>query len=205
LCANKIPLIQSLDAIRPNDVEMHGGKATNIARLNRAGFCVPRGFSISCHNFVRMRNEIPEIAKILDRLREVDDFEEILVLIEKLQNLVNSYQMTNDLKSEISRELQRLQKLRIGSEWGYAVRSSATIEDRSDISFAGQAESFLCVKGISHILEAVKQVWKSVYSPSDYLSEDQRSVNKPSQNGSSSSGNGTCYRIRCDVHNECCQ
>ena len=166
MCASKIPLIQTLDTISPEDIEIHGGKATNIARLNRAGFCIPRGFSISSRNFIRMINETPEINKLLDRLKEVDDFEEILVLADKLQTLVNSYQMAEDLKSEISREFQRLQKLQIGSEWGYAVRSSATIEDRHDISFAGQAESHLCVKEISNIFDAVKQVWKSVYSPS---------------------------------------
>ena len=136
MCASKIPLIQTLDTISPEDIEIHGGKATNIARLNRAGFCIPRGFSISSRNFIRMINETPEINKLLDRLKEVDDFEEILVLADKLQTLVNSYQMAEDLKSEISREFQRLQKLQIGSEWGYAVRSSATIEDRHDIRAA---------------------------------------------------------------------
>jgi pyruvate,water dikinase len=44
------------------------------------------------------------------------------------------------------------------------VRSSATIEDRSDISFAGQAESFLCVKGQEDIIESVKKVWQSMFS-----------------------------------------
>jgi pyruvate,water dikinase len=166
LCAKKISLVQSLDVIRPEDVEIHGGKATNIARLSSAGFLVPRGFSISSHSFIRMRNETPEFTKLLDRLKEVDDFEELLILVEKLRALVNSYQLSEDLKMEISQEFDRLQEQKIGSEWGYAVRSSATIEDRSDISFAGQAETCLCVKGISHIFEAVKQVWKSAFSPS---------------------------------------
>jgi phosphoenolpyruvate synthase/pyruvate phosphate dikinase len=169
LRASKSPRIQSLDTIRPEDIEIHGGKATNLARLNSAGFHTPRGFSISSHNFVQMRNEIPELDKILDRLKEEEDFEDILILAEKLQSLVNSYQIAEDLKSEILKELQRLQELQIGSEWGYAIRSSATIEDRSDISFAGQAESYLCVREISHIIEAVKQVWKSVYSPNSAI------------------------------------
>ncbi len=166
MCANKFPLVQPLDKIRPEDVELHGGKATNIARLNLARFCVPRGFSISSHNFIRMRNDIPEVNKILDRLDEVDDFEEILTLTEALQTLVSSYQIPEDMKSEISREFQRLQEQHIGSVWGYAVRSSASVEDRGDISFAGQANSYLCVKEISNIFDAVKQVWKSVFSPS---------------------------------------
>jgi len=164
--ANRIPLVQPLDTIRPEDIETHGGKATNIARLKLAGFCVPRGFSISSLSFNRIRKSLPEINKFLDRLEDEEDFEEILNLAEKLQTLVNSYQIPEDLKSEISQEFQRLQEQQIGSVWGYAVRSSATIEDRNDISFAGQANSYLCVKEISNIFDAVKQVWKSVYSPS---------------------------------------
>ncbi|MFW9960495.1 MAG: PEP/pyruvate-binding domain-containing protein [Candidatus Thorarchaeota archaeon] len=166
MSASKLTLVQPLDTVRPEDVELHGGKATNIARLNLAGFCVPRGFSISSHNFTRMIKDIPKANKILDELKEVNDFDEILNLAEELQTLVNSYQMPEDLKSEISREFHRLQEQQIGSEWGYAVRSSATIEDRSDISFAGQANSYLCVNDISNIFDAVIQVWKSVYSPS---------------------------------------
>jgi phosphoenolpyruvate synthase/pyruvate phosphate dikinase len=166
MCVSKIPLVQPLDTIRPEDIEIHGGKATNIARLNLAGFCVPRGFSISSYNFIRMTKDIPALDQLLDRLKEVDDFEEILTLADELQTLVNSYQIAEDLKLEITREFQRLQEKQIGSVWGYAVRSSATIEDRSDISFAGQANSYLCVKEISDIFDAVKQVWKSAYSPS---------------------------------------
>ncbi len=163
---SKIPLIQSLDSIRPEDVEAHGGKATNLARLRREGFCTPRGFSISSHNFVQMRDGIPDVTRLLDTIETADDFEEVLLLAEKIQTLVSLSQLGESLKTEIREELQRMQESKTGSEAGYAVRSSATIEDRSDISFAGQAETLLCIRNSSDILEAVKQVWKSAYSPS---------------------------------------
>ena len=71
-------------------------------------------------------------------------------------------------KSSISTEfrddfLSQFENLK--SERGYAVRSSATVEDRADFSFAGQAESYLCVHSIDEVLESVKRVWLSALSP----------------------------------------
>jgi len=46
----------------------------------------------------------------------------------------------------------------------YAVRSSANVEDKKIASFAGQFDSFLDVRGIEGVLEAVKKVWDSTDS-----------------------------------------
>lgn len=46
----------------------------------------------------------------------------------------------------------------------FAVRSSATAEDLPDASFAGQQETFLNVRGIDAILEAIKKVFASLYN-----------------------------------------
>ena len=45
-----------------------------------------------------------------------------------------------------------------------AVRSSATTEDSSAHSFAGQLKSFLYVEGPEALLEAVKGCWASAFS-----------------------------------------
>ena len=46
----------------------------------------------------------------------------------------------------------------------FAVRSSATAEDLPDASFAGQQETFLNIKGIDNVLEAIKEVFASLYN-----------------------------------------
>ena len=45
-----------------------------------------------------------------------------------------------------------------------AVRSSATAEDLPDASFAGQQETFLNVRGITHVLIAVREVFASLFN-----------------------------------------
>ncbi len=44
------------------------------------------------------------------------------------------------------------------------MRSSATAEDLPDASFAGQQETFLNIKGLENILQAIKEVFASLYN-----------------------------------------
>ena len=46
-----------------------------------------------------------------------------------------------------------------------AVRSSAVGEDSEDASHAGQQESFLWVRGIEQVCDAVRDCWVSLYAP----------------------------------------
>ena len=46
----------------------------------------------------------------------------------------------------------------------FAVRSSATAEDLPDASFAGQQETFLNIKGIDDVLQAIREVFASLYN-----------------------------------------
>src|SRR5690606_25167798 len=45
-----------------------------------------------------------------------------------------------------------------------AVRSSATAEDLPEASFAGQQETFLNIRGLPRLIEAVHQVFASLYN-----------------------------------------
>ena len=154
-----------LDEISPIAVERHGGKATNLARLNSKGFQIPSGFSISSNNFSLMITRITEIEITIAQIERTEDFEEIIILSEKIQHLIDSYEIPEQLQEEIEKQYLRIYKTTENIELGCAVRSSATIEDRNDISFAGQAETHLCIRGVQQIIDAMKQVWKSSFSP----------------------------------------
>ncbi len=157
-------LVYSLEDIQPEDVDTHGGKATNLARLAHLGFRVPRTFSISSRAFVQMIENNPDLASLLESADGTDDFEELLELSVKLQKAISDYEMPEQLQKEILEGYSNLREKIESCEYGFAVRSSATIEDRSDISFAGQAESYLCCMTEADVISSVKRVWQSAYS-----------------------------------------
>ncbi|MGM0667511.1 MAG: PEP/pyruvate-binding domain-containing protein, partial [Bacteroidota bacterium] len=43
----------------------------------------------------------------------------------------------------------------------YAIRSSTSIEDSGDFSFAGQFQTFTGIRGVNNILKAIEMVWES--------------------------------------------
>jgi phosphohistidine swiveling domain-containing protein len=61
----------------------------------------------------------------------------------------------------------------------YAVRSSANMEDGDHFSFAGQFQSFLNVKGVDEIIQAIINVWGSANSPTllKYMSDNNINQN----------------------------
>lgn len=58
-----------------------------------------------------------------------------------------------------------------------AVRSSATAEDTADASFAGQQDTYLGVRGIEQVLDAVHRCWASLWT--DRAMDYRRSHNVP--------------------------
>ncbi|NIU81168.1 phosphoenolpyruvate synthase, partial [Candidatus Bathyarchaeota archaeon] len=152
--------VRTLEEIQPEDVDTHGGKTANLAKLAQLGFLIPRGVSISSSVFTDIIRKNQDLTRFLTKIDKSDDFEEILDLSGSIQKIISDYPIPEEVVSEIFRSLGHIGQ----SEIGFAVRSSATIEDRSDISFAGQAESFLCVKSKEDIIESVKKVWQSTFS-----------------------------------------
>ena len=51
-----------------------------------------------------------------------------------------------------------------GSDITVAVRSSATAEDLPDASFAGQQETFLNIRGLDNVIDAMHQVFASLFN-----------------------------------------
>jgi pyruvate,water dikinase len=56
----------------------------------------------------------------------------------------------------------------------WAVRSSATAEDLPDASFAGQQETYLHISGVDNVLEAIRDVFASLYTDRAIVYRAQR-------------------------------
>ena len=154
-----------LDDVMPSDTEKFGGKATNLAQLKRLGFPTPAGFAISIESFDDCLDCCYDIVDFLEQLSIEKDIDEVLELADEIKNKVQEYELSKDLQREIEDAVEELGERIDVLEHGFAVRSSATVEDNAQVSFAGQAESILCVSGTSNVIDAVKRVWLSTLTP----------------------------------------
>ncbi|MCZ2812052.1 PEP-utilizing enzyme [Modestobacter sp. VKM Ac-2979] len=130
-----------------------GGKAASLDRLVQAGFPVPDTAVVTASAYRSVAAQ-PELAGLLARLQagevvpadEVDtEFQHVPVPASLAERLVAA-----------ARE--------VGGGGRVAVRSSATVEDMADASFAGQYHSSLDVEP-DRVLDAVRRTWASLWHP----------------------------------------
>src|SRR5688572_23634631 len=137
-----------------------GGKAANLARLSRAGFEVPRGFVVTTtayQEFIEANGLPSRILQLADRgasgdPRALDD------ISSSIRRLFADAVLSQAIADQI------LQAYRGMGSRAVAVRSSATTEDQPGLSFAGQQESYLNVRGEQPLLDAVVRCWSSLWT-----------------------------------------
>jgi len=138
-----------------------GGKGANLGEMAKAGFPVPPGFCITTsayRDFIAASSEMDRFFDLLDQLKP-DQPEEII----KLGKLIRDHLLTIPISQTVKLSILDAWKV-LGEEKAYAVRSSATAEDLPTASFAGQQETYLNVKGIDQLLQAVRKCWSSLFT-----------------------------------------
>src|ERR671916_816137 len=148
--------------IDQTQVAVVGGKGAHLGELSRIeGIRVPAGFCVTTDAFRRIMTEAPTIDDRLDRLSRLkpDDREAIRALSAEIRRTFEGIAIPNDLAAAITRSLARL-----GEQAAYAVRSSATAEDLSTASFAGQQDTYLNVVGPAAILQHASRCWASLFT-----------------------------------------
>jgi len=162
-------MIRSLRDVLPEHLSDYGGKAVNLARLQEIGVQVPEGIVVSTQGFSRFLNQCQHLETLNVLQQEETDIEAILEAAEEFYNEASKFEIPPDVARDISHGFDQLLGNQPVPNQSYAVRSSATIEDTAQFSFAGQAETFLCVSDISSILDAIKSTWLSIFSPRSLL------------------------------------
>lgn len=147
-------MIKWFSNIKENDFNLVGGKGYNLSKMFNYGIKVPNGFvvtSAAYDTFVRKNNLKQEIDHILStHSSNVVKSQEIKALFQ-----VGSF--LEDLKQQILSELDKIASGHV------AVRSSSTVEDLPDMSFAGQYSSYLNVNA-SDLIEKVILCWQSLWN-----------------------------------------
>jgi phosphohistidine swiveling domain-containing protein len=147
------------DEIGKEDTALVGGKGANLGELSRAGLPVPPGFVLTTKAydaFVEAAGLEDEIVGLASKLEDPAAFEEAA---QKIHALFARGEIPDRVAAELHSAYERL-----ANGEPVAVRSSATAEDLSGASFAGQQETYLNVRGEEALLEAVKACWASLWT-----------------------------------------
>lgn len=146
--------------INKNSVGEAGGKGASLGEMSRAGIPVPAGFVILAQTFDRFIEANGLQAEITAQLAEVNpgDISSIEKVSETLRALIVSAPIPTAVGEEI---LQAFDSL--GAEF-VAVRSSATAEDSSSASWAGELDTYLNTKR-EQVLKKVRECWSSLFTP----------------------------------------
>lgn len=147
----------SLEALR---LEISGGKGANLARLSQAGLPVPSGIILSTAAY-RVFVEANFLAGVLtEALTTNPDIP--LIVLEDLATRIRQQFAAAVLPSDVVEEISNWY-LQAGRPL-LAVRSSATTEDLPGLSFAGQQDTFLNIRGAEQLLRAVVDCWSSLWT-----------------------------------------
>ena len=161
--------VLDLANVRMSDVGIVGGKSASlgelIGNLSAAGVRVPGGFATTAQayrDFLAEGGLDNRIAAKLETLN-VDDVNALAAAGKEIRGWIVAQPFSAKLRETIAAAYDTLTR-EAGAEATFAVRSSATAEDLPDASFAGQQETFLNVRGLDNLLDAIKQVFASLYN-----------------------------------------
>ncbi|HEX6819963.1 MAG TPA: PEP/pyruvate-binding domain-containing protein [Ktedonobacterales bacterium] len=150
-------------------LEQVGGKGASLARMVAAGLPVPPGFCVSTAAYRRFVAENGLQPRILAAVASAnpDRPATLDAAAGEIGRLFAVSPMPEEIAAAIRRGYANLgASLRGGGadELAVAVRSSATAEDLPELSFAGQQETYLNVRGAHSVLDAVKRCWASLWT-----------------------------------------
>jgi pyruvate,water dikinase len=158
-----------LKDLRMADLDKVGGKNASLGEmiggLAAAGIRVPGGFATTAEAFREFLAAGDLGKRIEERLKSLDtsDVRALSACGKEIRSWILKAPFPPDLEQDIRSFFQQLEK-QSSKEISFAVRSSATAEDLPDASFAGQQETYLNIRGIDNVLEAIRHVFASLYN-----------------------------------------
>jgi pyruvate,water dikinase len=153
-------LIRNFKKLDKNDVDLAGGKGASLGEMTKAAIPVPAGFVVLAGAFEQFLKETDidvEIDSIIKKVKH-NDINSVETASEKIRSIIDSAKMPADIAKAIKADFKKLNAKYV------AVRSSATAEDSSSASWAGELESYLNTTD-KDLLAKVKKCWSSLFTP----------------------------------------
>lgn len=158
-------LIVLLTRIRRTDVAIAGGKGANLGEMIAGGLPVPPGFVVTTRAWERFVAEsgIGDRIATLMAGADPDDPDRLNEASTALRALIANTALPSDLDQAIANAYRALAEATAPAPLRVAARSSATVEDSAQYSFAGMFESFLNIVSASELARRVKDCWASAF------------------------------------------
>ncbi len=134
------------------DKNIFGSKAVTLAKLNKSGFTIPKGFALSKEVFSKILgfNNFPY---------KEDDY---LKKSNEIRNFIAECKIPVDLEDIIKKHLDSI--IQGNHDAKFAVRSSAISEDLEFSSMAGVFESYVDISNIDEVKTAILKCYQSMFS-----------------------------------------
>lgn len=151
------------------DIEHVGGKNASLGEmiqyLHPIGIKIPQGFATTANAYKKFLSQDKLDEKIYQLLSNLDvnDINQLQATGRQIRQWILESTLPQELVNHIT-EYYNIMKQQVGAHLSVAVRSSATAEDLPNASFAGQQETILNVQGIENVLNAVKEVYASLFN-----------------------------------------
>ncbi|MDD4332900.1 MAG: PEP/pyruvate-binding domain-containing protein [Patescibacteria group bacterium] len=152
--------IKTFKQLTKKDTAIAGGKGASLGEMTNTKIPVPPGFVVLADAFDRFLEETDLAQNITAIIEKVNynDVNSVDKASNVIRDLIHDEKVPEDLKKEIVQEYKKLKCKFV------AVRSSATAEDSSVASWAGELETYLNTTEKT-LLENVKKCWSSLFTP----------------------------------------
>lgn len=163
------PFIAWFESLRASDTALAGGKAASLGELAHAlagtGATIPLGFAVTAaayRAFIQEAGIGPAIEGVIASFERGDLT--AAAASAGARELIDTRPLSPGLVSAIAGAYRELCR-RLGEDDApVAARSSATMEDQPGLSFAGQHESFLGLRGSEALIEACRRCFSSLFT-----------------------------------------
>ena len=135
-----------------------GRKAATLNRLALAGYPIPAGLCIGTSYFHAATAPFADAINAICATRDLQKPALALAAANEIAALLDALALSHDLTAQLETRLPAL------GDGAFAVRSSATLEDLPDTSFAGQYQSVLGARNMSDVSNAILSCWRSFFS-----------------------------------------
>lgn len=152
------------EEVGKEDIAIVGGKGVSQCEMLRAELPASDGFAATSQAFQRFINENEVNNELFSALEaNVDDADIFREAEKKDKKIIMEAKMPHDIEKSIWSKYRKLCK-REGYKVFMAVHSSATAENPPDVSFAGQQNTLLNIRGDVDKIKAVKKCWNPLYA-----------------------------------------